>query len=77
MRVSMEAGVNLMTGRRKFLFEENYPGPAAGRPLYDVTADEQRFLMLTPADCDAEAVSPQVIVVQNFTALKRLVTTDE
>jgi hypothetical protein len=41
------------------------------RPQYDVTADGQRFLMLT---ADAYAARPRLVVVQNwFEELKRLV----
>lgn len=64
------------TGQRE-IYIRPYPVSPTGspRPQYDVTADGQRFLLLTPSggpDCSAER--SRIVVVQNwFEELKRLV----
>jgi hypothetical protein len=65
-----------MAGRPTMLFEGNYPAPNAGRQLYDVSPDGQRFLMIKNAEAEAKVSPPQIIVVQNWDQeLKRLVPT--
>ena len=39
---------------------------AAGRDFYDITSDDQRFLMVRPYQGEGEAAATEVIVVENF-----------
>ena len=77
MSAAVEPGSGFTAGRQTMLFQGNYPAPNAGRQLYDVSLDGQRFLMIKNADAEAKVSPPQIIVVQNwFEELKRLVPTN-
>ena len=39
---------------------------AAGLDFYDITSDDQRFLMVRPYEGEGEAAATEVIVVENF-----------
>ena len=76
MAVTVERGSNFAFGRAEMLFQGNYPAPNAGRLLYDVSLDGQRFLMIRNA-AEAESAPPHIVVVENWTEeLKRLVPTN-
>jgi serine/threonine-protein kinase len=65
----------LAIGRPRELFARRYfGGGGAPRPLYDVTADGRRLLMLQPASDEQPHTAPRLVIVQNwFAELKRLV----
>ena len=77
--VSVTTEPKLKVGATVPLFQGPYYTSAAGspRPQYDVTADGQRFLMLSPASgADSSVSRPRIVVVQNwFEEVKRLVPT--
>jgi hypothetical protein len=55
------------------ILNEAYFANAQGR-TYDVSPDDQRFLMIRLASSDRTATPPQIVVVKNWTEeLKRLV----
>ena len=76
MVVPVSTEPTLRVSRSEVLFEGRYE-VGDGPPNYDVSADGQRFLMISePEDGDAEAAPthPTLIVVENwFEELKRLV----
>ena len=60
-----------MAGQQEVLFSMADYLPSNGNPLYDVTPDDQRFMMLRIMDQGDDA---ELILVQNFfEELKRLV----
>jgi Tol biopolymer transport system component len=77
MAVAVNSDASFRAGPPQRLIEGDYQAPNQGRQVYDVSLDDQRFLMIKGLDtADAEA-APQIVVVQNwFEELKRLVPTD-
>ena len=74
MTVQVETEGDLRVLGEKLLFADPYYS-SAPRTTYDVTADGQRFLMITAAD--AAATGHDVVLVENwFEELKRRVPTD-
>ena len=77
MRLPIEAkGATLNNRTPMKLFERRYyVGPNSGRS-YDVSQDDQRFLMIKLAEGSDQTASANLIVVQHWTEeLKRLVPT--
>jgi serine/threonine-protein kinase len=64
----------LTVGRPRELFARRYyGGGGAPRPLYDVTLDGRKLLMLQPVTDEQQHTAPRVVIVQNwFEELKRL-----
>ena len=61
-------------GTSRLLFDGPYEGTSTTSPNYDVTADDQRFLMVQPSE--QESPTSDFNVVLNWTEeLKRLVPT--
>ena len=77
MTVPVQTEPGFTPGTPEVVFEsDDYPSVGNGRD-YDVSADGQRFLMLTPAGGAEDAGPPQIILVQNwFEELRRLVPTN-
>ena len=74
--VSATTAPALKVGTPVLLFQEPYYIAPTGspRPQYDVTADGQRFLLLTPGAASDSASASHIVIVQNWTEeLKRLV----
>ncbi len=74
--VSAQTTPKLKIGTPVQLFQGPYYIPATGspRPQYDVSADGQRFLMITAHKSNDADARPRIVVVQNwFDELKRLV----
>ena len=79
MAVDIETDPTFRPGTPTPLFDGGFVTGDIGRlPVYDVTADGQRFLMVQiTASTDSEAVPASLIVVQNwFEELRRLVPVD-
>jgi serine/threonine-protein kinase len=80
LTVTMTTTPSLHIGAPKELFSGRFAMNAGTgpRPIYDVTRDGRRFLMLQDApDASQVAPSPRLIVVQNwFAELTRLLPTD-
>ena len=73
MAVSVESGSSFSAGAPEMLFQGSYPAPNAGRGLYDVSPDGQRFLMIKG---DERSTAQNLTVVLNWhEELKRLVPT--
>ena len=74
MKVDIAIGSTFRAGTPSLLFEKSYDFLAGSRQ-YDVTSDDQRFLMLQPVE---EETVDQINVTQNwFEELKRLVPIDD
>ncbi len=77
MTVDMKTQPTLRTGTPRQLFEDPYRrAPNPNTAHYDVSADDQRFLMVQEASQEAEA-SQLNVVLNWFEELKRLVPTGE
>jgi serine/threonine-protein kinase len=77
MAVDVDTATVFSARAPRLLFEGPYEAPQQGRQIFDVSLDDQRFLMIKRAETsDAEALEPELIVVQNwFEELKRLAPT--
>jgi hypothetical protein len=77
MAVDVDTSTVFRPGAPRLLFEGPYLAPQQGRQIFDVSLDDQRFLMIKRAETsDADAPESQLIVVQNwFEELKRLAPT--
>jgi serine/threonine-protein kinase len=76
MRVPVEATAKMWNNRdpAKLLEPRYYTGNGNPNRSYDVSSDDQRFLMIKSASADPATVPPSIIVVQHFDEeLKRLV----
>jgi hypothetical protein len=74
MAVETESGFRAGTPQR--LFQGSYEAPQQFRQAYDVSPDDQRFIMIKRVEVDY-ADQPQIIVVQNWLEeLERLVPVD-
>ena len=78
MAVTVATQPTLNVGSPREVFAGSYSGNGAGRPIYDVTRDGRRFLMLQErSNVSQDAAPPRLIVVQNWLEeLKRLVPTN-
>jgi serine/threonine-protein kinase len=77
MAVDVDTSTVFRPGAPRLLFEGPDLAPQQGRQIFDVSLDDQRFLMIKRAETsDADAPESQLIVVQNwFEELKRLAPT--
>jgi serine/threonine-protein kinase len=74
MAVSVNGGSSFAAGAPTLLFQGAYLARQVGRPVYDISLDGKRFLMIKNAEADGEGPPLQLVVVQNWTEeLKRLV----
>ena len=78
MAVTVETDEIFRPGAPEMLFLGAYLYPGIDGPFYDVSADGQRFLMISNlAIADSEADEPQIIIVENwFEELERRVPTE-
>jgi Tol biopolymer transport system component len=76
MTVAVETESGFRAGTPQRLFEGSYEAPQQFRQAYDISLDDQRFIMIKRVEVDS-ADQPQIIVVQNWLEeLKRLVPVD-
>ncbi len=75
MAVDIETDPTFRAGTPQQLFDGGFQTGVGRVPVYDVTADGQRFLMVQDAAItDSEAASPHINIVLNWhEELKRLV----
>jgi hypothetical protein len=77
MAVAINAESSLQASAPEKLFEGDYQAPNASRQVYDVSLDNQRFLMIKNVASDDIGEATRVIVVENwFDELRRLVPTN-
>jgi serine/threonine-protein kinase len=75
MRVAVTGGPAWVAGTPTKMFDGRYVVRASGNTLrnYDISADDQRFLMMKEGGSDAMGAPPQIVVVQHLDEeLKRL-----
>ena len=78
MVVSVESGSSFRAGAPEIIFEGEYDEPFDGGQFYDVSLDDQRFLMIRETGGAFVVERAQFVVVQNwFEELNRLVPTGE
>ena len=72
MAVDVMMQPSFSEGKPRMLFQGAYLRASGAQPMYDVTPDGQRFLMIKPSE---QTISlTQIVVVQNwFEELKRRV----
>jgi len=74
--LSIDAGTTFAPGTPSTLFTGAYVTPQAGRMVFDVSRDGERFVMIKDVGSGETGPSPQIVVVQNWVEeLKRLVPT--
>ena len=77
MAVDVEMGSTFSAGVPRVLFEGQYARVVWHDANYDVSLDDQQFLMIKEGTPDESATPPSLILVQNwFEELKRLVPTN-
>jgi len=76
MAVDVATQSSFSIGKPRMLFQGPYVPTTGMLPMYDVSPDGQRFLMVRPAEQAASSSLAQIVVVQDwFEELKRLVPT--
>jgi Tol biopolymer transport system component len=70
MAVEIKSGANFESGAPKLLFDTHVPDAAYDGTAYDVTADGQRFIVLTPLE-QAPVRSPITVVLNWQAGLKK------
>jgi serine/threonine-protein kinase len=76
MAVDVATQPSFSIGKPRMLFRGPYVPTTSTLPMYDVSPDGQRFLMVRAAEQPASSSLMQIVVVQNWTEeLKRLVPT--
>jgi hypothetical protein len=78
MRVAVERSSSWAAGTPTKLLNEGYLSVPGGNPgrTYDVSSDDQRFLMIKSGSGTTQGLPPRIVVVLNFfEELKRLVPT--
>jgi serine/threonine-protein kinase len=77
MTVAVDSDSGFRPGTPRRLIQGQYEAPNTARQVYDVSPDDQRFLMIKRAQGDAAETQPQIVVVLNWLEeLKRLVPVD-
>ena len=77
MAVDVETDPTFRAGTPRLLFDGGFLTGVGRVPVYDVTADGQRFLMVQNAPSTDGAAPATITVVQNWhEELKRLVPTE-
>jgi serine/threonine-protein kinase len=77
MAVTVTTDPGFRAGTPRRLFEGDYQAPNQGRHVYDVSLDDQRFLMIKGLETVDDEEAPQIVVVENwFEELERLVPTE-
>ena len=72
-----ESGSTFELGVPEILLQGDFQATNSGRYIYDVSLDDQRFLMIKRAATPSDAPEPRIVVVQNwFEELERLVPTE-
>jgi hypothetical protein len=77
MTVAVDSDSGFRPGTPRRLIQGQYEAPNTARQVYDVSPDDQRFLMIKRAQGDAAETQPQIVVVLNWLEeLERLVPVD-
>jgi serine/threonine-protein kinase len=74
MAVDVDTATVFSARAPRLVFEGPYEAPQTSRQIFDVSLDDQRFLMIRAETTGADALEAELIVVQNwFEELERLV----